>query len=57
MFDPGVISLPGVLRNLKKTMIFISNGEPFHYIRIHPNRVVLWKNCLNIKGYRLMWTK
>jgi hypothetical protein len=57
MFDPGAISLPGVLKNLRKSMIFISNGGHFPFIQIHLNRAVPWKNCLNTKEHRSMWIK
>jgi len=57
MSDLGVTSLPGVLKNLRKSMISASNGGPFPFIQIRPNRAVRWKIYLNIKGYPLMSIK
>jgi hypothetical protein len=57
MSDPGAISLPGVLKNLKTNMILRSNGGLFPFIQIHLNRDALWKTCLKTKGFPLMWTK
>jgi len=57
MFDPGVISLPGVLKNLKKNMAFTPDGVHFPFILIHLNRAVPWKTCLKKKGYLLILIK
>jgi len=54
MSDPGVISLPGVLKNLKKIMIFTSNGGHSPFTLIRQNRAGPWKSFLNTKAYPLM---
>jgi hypothetical protein len=45
-FDPGAISLPGVLNGYKKILKLIFNGQHFRFILIRRNKAGHWKNCL-----------
>jgi len=45
-FDPGAISLPGVLKNCKKSMQSASSGRLFRFILKHPKKGAPLKICL-----------